>query len=222
MINLVLITSIIATPNIPLSYTPTRSVFTHNERFEQTKYTIQSIKEKIPNAKIFIVECSFLTEEQNVFFIKNTDYFLNLINDEQNKSCIYSKSKSLGEGTMTIHAIEYINNNNIEYDNFFKITGRYWLSTNFKYDNFNNENIVCHTIDNNIHNIATSLYKLHKNNINDFLYFLISNIHLMNQCIGYEVLFAIYLNLPKNNTIINLDKIGVNGYISVSNDFIDN
>ena len=70
MINLVLITSIIATPNIPLSYTPTRSVFTHNERFEQTKYTIQSIKEKIPNAKIFIVECSFLTEEQNVFFIK--------------------------------------------------------------------------------------------------------------------------------------------------------
>ena len=39
MNNLVLITSIICTPNTPLSYTNTRSVYTHDERFEQTKRT---------------------------------------------------------------------------------------------------------------------------------------------------------------------------------------
>jgi hypothetical protein len=45
---------------------------------------------------------------------------------------------------------------------------------------------------------------------------------LMFECIGYEVLFAMFLKLPKNNKVIHLNKIGVNGYISVSNDFIDN
>ena len=35
-------------------------------------------------------------------------------------------------------------------------------------------------------------------------------------------LFAIFLKLPKNNMIIHVNKIGVNGYISVSGDFIDN
>tara|TARA_B110000208_G_C11756952_1_gene425495 strand:+ start:1233 stop:1397 length:165 start_codon:yes stop_codon:yes gene_type:complete len=52
MINLILITSIINTPNKPLSYSKIRSVFTRKERFEQTKKTIQSIKEKIPEYKI--------------------------------------------------------------------------------------------------------------------------------------------------------------------------
>ena len=58
--NLVLITSVVCTPNIPLSYINTRSCYTHDERFEQTKKTIKTIKEKIPNLKIFIVECSDL------------------------------------------------------------------------------------------------------------------------------------------------------------------
>ena len=49
--NLVLITSVVCTPNIPLSYINTRSCYTHDERFEQTKKTIKTIKEKIPNIK---------------------------------------------------------------------------------------------------------------------------------------------------------------------------
>ena len=68
MNNLVLITSIIKTPDIPLSYTSTRSVFRHDERFNQTKKTIQTIREKIPNSKILIVECSELDNEQDEYF----------------------------------------------------------------------------------------------------------------------------------------------------------
>ena len=222
MKNLVLITSIIKTPNIPLSYTSVRSVFTHEERFEQTKKTIQTIREKIPNSKIILVECSNLTVEQNNYFTNNSDFFLNLINDEEKKQKIYSKSKALGEGTMTTTALEYIKDNNIEFDNFFKITGRYWLSENFNYDNFLNTDIIVHNIYGDINNTATSLYKLNKMNINYFYSFLLEKSHLMLQCICYEILFAMFLNLPKENKVIHLNKIGVNGYISVSNDFIDN
>lgn len=222
MNNLVLITSVIKTPNKPLSYINTRSVYTHQERFEQTKKTIQSIREKIPNAKIFIVECSNLDDEQNEYLKNNCDYFLNLINQPDKVENIYSISKALGEGTMTIEAINYIKENNIDFDSLFKITGRYWLSNNFNYKNFENNNIIVHYIQNNINNTCTSLYKINKINVLDFQNFLIQNKNLMYNCIGYEVLFAMFLKLPKNNKIIHLNKIGVNGYISVSNDFIDN
>ena len=40
--SLILITSVIDTPNAPLSYTNTRSVFTRQQRFEQTKKSIQT------------------------------------------------------------------------------------------------------------------------------------------------------------------------------------
>ena len=50
MNNLVLITSVICTTNNPLSYINTRSIYSHEERFEQTKKTIQTIREKIPNS----------------------------------------------------------------------------------------------------------------------------------------------------------------------------
>lgn len=156
------------------------------------------------------------------YLVQNSDYFINLYQDEKIRSNTTGLSKSLGEGTMTIYAIKYMKDNNIEYDNLFKITGRYWLSDNFNYNYFNNDNIVIHYINGDINNTCTSLYKLHKTNIENFMNFLNRNIHLMYQCIGYEVLFAIFLKESKHNNIIHLNKIGVNGYISVSHDFADN
>ena len=222
MNNLVLITSVICIENKPLSYTNIRSVYSHTQRFEQTKKTIQTIREKIPNSKILLVECSNLNEEMTKYLVENSDFFLNLYEYEKIRNNTIGLSKSLGEGTMTICAINYIKHNNIEYDNLFKITGRYWLSENFIYDNFNNNDIVINYIYGDRDNTSTSLYKLHKKNVEEFMNFLNRNFHLMIQCTGYELLFAIFLKEPKPNKIIHLNKIGVNGYISVSHDFVDN
>lgn len=70
MNNIILITSVINTPNKPLSYSKTRSVYNRNERFEQTKKTIQSVKEKLPNIKIMIVECTDFNDNEKRFFSK--------------------------------------------------------------------------------------------------------------------------------------------------------
>ena len=70
MSNLVLITSVIKTPDIPLSYSRTRSVFNHDERFNQTIKTIETIKKYIPNSKILIVECSDLNDSQESYLKK--------------------------------------------------------------------------------------------------------------------------------------------------------
>jgi dTDP-4-dehydrorhamnose reductase len=218
MKNLVLITSVICTPNLPLSYTNMRSIYSHNDRFEQTQKTIETIKDKIPNAEIIMVECSEFTEDQNNYFKMNCKYFLNLINDLSMKYNVYGKSKSLGEGTMTICALDYIIKNDIQYDNLIKISGRYWLSDKFNYNNFYNNDIVIKYINGNVNNGFTALYKMPKNKVNEYLKFLIENVPSMQACIGYEVLFANYL---KTQTVVTVDPIGLAGHVSVSNDYYD-
>jgi|688.fasta_scaffold586624_2 hypothetical protein len=218
MNNLILITSVICTQNTPLSYTNTRSVYSHKERFEQTKKTISTIKEKIPNAKIFIVECSNLDVEQLDYLIKNSDYFLNLYNNEQIRNNTSHISKSLGEGTMTLCALKFIIQNNIEFENLIKISGRYWLSEKFEYKNFNNNDIVVKYIENNKDNAFTALYKLPKSSCVNFMFFLESRFNDMINCVGYENLFAIFIK-TENKQLKILEPIGLAGYVSVSNDF---
>jgi len=216
MSNLVLIPSIIKTPNSPLSYTNTRSVYSHQERYEQTKKTIQSVRDKIPNVKIFIVECSDLDHEQTTFFKTTSDYFINLYDNISLKNNIHSISKSLGEGTMTYYALEYILTNNIEFDNLFKITGRYSISDNFNYEHYNNNDIVIKYIEGNKDNVFTSLYKLPKQAIVHFKDFLQNNFNEMIKCIGYEVLFAMFL---KSFDVKNIEILGVSGNISVCGEY---
>lgn len=168
-----------------------------------------------------MIECSHLDNEQITYLYNNVDFFINLIDNKNDVENIYSKSKSLGEGTMTMRAIEFIFNNNITFDNFFKITGRYSLSNNFLYKNFDNDNIVIRYIHNDNNNVVTSLYKLKYQTLYSFYNFLCNNIHLMKKYISYENLFALFLKQIKDTIIIHMDKIGVSGFISVSNDFID-
>jgi hypothetical protein len=216
--NLVLITSIINISSNPLSYSNIRSVFNSEERFEQTKKTIESIKIFIPNSQIFLIECSDLSKYQIEYLKNNCDYFLNLfdnINEIIKNNILYSQSKSLGEGTQTIEALKYITQNNIKFDNLFKISGRYWLMDKFDYNIFNNNKIVIKKIDND--SVSTSFYKIPVNEMLILLNFLEYNIENMKQNIGYETLIAKYINSRSN--IFYILFIGVEGYISVSRDY---
>lgn len=219
MKNLVLITSVINTPNKPLSYISNRSIYTKDERFEQTKKTILSIKDKIPDAEIFIVECSDLNEYEEIFFNQNSDYFLNLHCFEKIRDDVYGISKSLGEGTMTYHALEYIHKNNINYENLIKISGRYLLSDNFDLNNFDNESIVIKYIDGKQDNVFTALYKLPHKVVESFRSFLNDNFKLMFQCIGYEMLFAKFIKTITDTDIKYVHVMGLEGPVSVSTDY---
>jgi hypothetical protein len=218
MKNLVLITSVICTQNTPLSYTNIRSVYSHEERFEQTKKTIKTVKEKIPNSKLFIVECSNLNEEQSDYLIKNSDFFLNLYNDESIRIQTCGISKSLGEGTMTYNALKFIFKNNIQFDKLIKISGRYWLSNDFNYNKFDNNNIIIKYIENNIDNVFTALYQLPKKSVKNLELFIESKFNDMINCIGYEVLFAIFIK-SETDFVIHLDPIGLEGFVSIANEF---
>lgn len=215
MNNLVLITSIIDTPDKPLSYSKVRSVFTREERFEQTKKTIQSIKAKIPEHKIMIVECTDFTNNEQNYFEKECDYILNLWNRKELHSNIFGIAKAHGEGTMTIQALKYIKENNFEYNNLFKICGRYWLNDKFDYNYFNNNNLIFKKINENINNIFTSFYKIPFENVSNLLDFLTKTEIYMVKNIGYELLFGQYLKNLNYNNVEFIDKIGYEGKVTV-------
>ena len=236
-INLVLITSVINPPNRPLSYSSCRSIYSPHERFIQTQKTISSIRDKIPNCKIFIAECSQLTSEQETYLTANSDYYINLFNSNH-RDDIYGISKALGEGTMTIKALEHITHHIIPHltlhinphftnFNFFKISGRYWLNDNFNYykfiDNDNDNTLtVFKQIEGNPNNIFTALFKLPGKLINH-LYNFLTNQHIMHQmrnCIGYEVLIAQFINgISGMTTIKYIDPIGLSGNITIDGSF---
>jgi hypothetical protein len=222
MQNITLITSVINTPNSPLSYSNIRSIFNKNDRFDHTKKTISSIRQKIPDNKIMIIECSLLTHDERQYFIDNTDYFFNIhdTNDQHLIERMFSLSKSMGEGTMTILALNYLLQNNINFDNIFKISGRYWLNDAYNYKLYNNELTCVHKINNDSTNAFTCFYKLSKCDAIAWLDFLINSEHDFTHCVGFEIIFAKFLKTINDVNFIE-GVVGINGYVTVSGDYID-
>ena len=217
--NLVLITSIIDPPNYPLSYASIRSVYNCDERFEQTKKTIQSIKAKVPNNQIMLVECSNLRDYERDYFLQHTDIMINLYDrhDQDIIDKIYSKSKAKGEGTMTIEAVKYLQENNITYRNFFKISGRYWLNDNFNYEIYDNSDIVYKLID--ADSSLTSLYKLPYDMVNFWYKYLLKSTEEFNNCISFEDIFNKFIQ-STNMNYIDISELGISGYIAVCGSLI--
>jgi hypothetical protein len=221
MINLFVITSVINISNGPFTYTDIRSLYTCEERFEQTKQTIQTIKEKVPNVKILHVECSNINSEQQNYIINNVDYFINLYDDEYIRNIIDGKSKSMGENTLLLNAINYIKFHDIEYDNFYKISGRYFLNDQFNYDNYNNDKLIYSDTKTGCdYDIHTSLYKIPKSYVTKYYKYIIDNINSLEDGFCAELFYGLFLkNHVDSEYKIKVDKLGVSGKVAVFNHY---
>jgi hypothetical protein len=210
--NLFIITSVIDTPNIPLSYSPIRSIFTRDERFEQTKDTIKSIKEKMKDTKIMIVECSdYQTNKNELDYLKkNTDYFINLYDNKYLHQFIFGLCKKRGVSIMTIELLDFILENNLKFINYFFIGGRYYLNDNFNINLYNSNKII------NFGNItlnitSTRLYKITED------YLLLYKQHLLNNLnndLSYEDTYKNFCEIYKKDVLF-LNENCVSGLIAV-------
>ena len=223
--NITIIPSIIDTPNAPLSYNPVRSVYSKQERFDQTKATIASVRRHIPNNKIMVIECSLLTEEESQYFREHTDIFINLY-DHADKSYIeriHSHSKAMGEGTMTIYALEYLFANNIEYETLFKLSGRYKLTDKFSYDTYNNDQAMVQYYCEKEY-ASTILYKLPRDVSMRWYVFLQNANHYFVNCYAYENVFAMFLRELESqmeNMVVHTQYMGACGNISVCGGYVE-
>lgn len=209
--NLVVVTSVINISNKPLSYTNVRSFCDSNRRFEDTKKTIESIKKYIPNSKIIFIECSKLERYKEEYLKKNVDYYENYADDTEIMDKVNSSSKTLGEGTLTLKAFEYILKENIEYQNLFKISGRYWLNDDFDYEIYNNnQNIIKIKTEEQIH---TCLYKLNRETVYKFNVFLNKFLQKCHDSMHYEVFFKKFILQNKPDFAFLDINLGISGYI---------
>lgn len=210
--NLFIITSVIDTPNIPLSYSKIRSIFTRDERFEQTKDTIRTIKEKMKDTKIMIVECSdYQTNKNELDYLKkNTDYFINLYRNENLHEFIFGSSKSVGVSIMTLELINYIIHKKLNFLNYFFISGRYYLNDNFNINLYNSNKIISFG-DITLNTTSTRLYKITKD------YLLLYKNHLFNNLdsnLSYEDTYKNFCELYKKDVLF-LHENCVSGLIAV-------
>ena len=199
--NIVIITSKIIVSNNKFDYINNRSIYTKEQRLEQTLETIKTIKQYIPNYFIILLDNSNLNQNDSNLIKSTVDVFLNPVEDMNLKyytdECLY---KAYGELNQTKLILDFINNfidNNIfEIENLFKISGRYLINNNFNYSNFNCQNNIF-KINENIKNrkyYYTSFYKISNINFTDYsnvIYSLTNEIKNTNKYnnLDYEVFF---------------------------------
>ena len=125
------------------------SEFNSQQRFEQTLETIQSIKDKVPDAYILVYEASEtdIKEEYRDFLIKNSDLYLEFGNDPyiynlyQNAHADPNKFtyiKSMLECRCLELTLNYMATHNVFNDatRVFKISGRYKLNDYFDINDY--------------------------------------------------------------------------------------
>ena len=215
MDTLVLITSVINPPDTGFNYCATRSQFTCEERFVQTCQTIKSVRQYIPGCKILLIETSMIPEPYTEYLVDNCDYFLQMCDNVIINSAVCSQSKSFGEGTQTIYAINYILEHKIQFDKLLKISGRYSLTQDFLHTSFQNTGVTVKQMVKD-DGCCTVMYCMTRDCIKKFRNWLRSyptQTKMLNY-VGYEVLFSEYITLCDCQVNI-VECLGVTGRVSI-------
>ena len=153
--NLVIICSAIHTNSNPLDYTPSRSYFSHEQRFHQTLETIEKLREKIPDIYIVFVEVTKLSEEYQSCLKNKVNYLYETCHNEEIYRITEGPYKGWGEVTSLLsyltspHFIEFKNKIN----SVSKISGRYKPNNHFIFELLN-DSIICKINYNNPHHYS--------------------------------------------------------------------
>ena len=143
--NIVIITSKIIVSLYSFSYSSTRSVYSTEERYIQTLETIQTIRQKIPNSFIILVDNSKLNSDCFEILEENVDIFINVTNNNVlNYYTNICKYKWLSDMTHQLFVYEYFLKHicHTNFKHIFKISGRYLLNETFNYNNFDNSDFI--------------------------------------------------------------------------------
>jgi len=218
-LNVVLITSKIYVSTEIFTYTNTRSIYSKDERFEQTIETIKTIKKNIPNYYIILFDNSKFIENEIIILKKNVNLLINITNNnELNYYTNINKNKGYGELAQTYFALKIINN--IPFNNLFKISGRYLINDIFNYNDYDNEYNIFKK-DYSVHYdeyYYTCLYKISMKNFNNYL---ININNLYNEIKNNENIYhnkSYEIFMPKNIIKKEIEYLGITQNIAIIHD----
>jgi len=219
--NVVFISSKIIVSTNKFDYSDSRSIYTSEERYSQTLKTIESIRKYIPNSFIILFDNSDFNEKQYNELNTTCHLFLNVCNDiniyDYTNNKVY---KLYGELAQTAHVLKHITENlgHLTFDNFFKISGRYWINENFNFSDYNNEdNIFKRKIDvTDRRYYYTSFYKISYKNFKRFTDLIVGMFNeskTNNDFDGYD--WEVLLSKKMNYDFIELASLGITENIAV-------
>lgn len=124
------------------------SVFKPQDRFIQTLRTIETVRERVPNSVIFLVDSSVteLDVDMKKQIVDKVDYFVDFSKDATLKQIANQPHKdtlqNFSELITLIKAFSVIKNKKLfdDCDRIFKISGRYYLTENFDISRHNHNN----------------------------------------------------------------------------------
>ena len=212
-INLVVVTSVINAYNV--------SIYNSNERLDQLiNKTIFSIRKRIPDSYIVVIEGSFLSEYQK-----------KALKESNIDSLIYvdikNHNKSSGELSLLLNFFksEFFNNIKNKYNikTINKISGRYWLNDDFKFEDYKKDEYVIikkeeKTWAGGLGVCETRYYRFHITYIDKFVKKLEK---IKEEGIYVDIEHSFYKNevLPLEN-IKKVKKLNVEGYFAPNGTFI--
>ncbi len=136
----VIVNSKIVVSENPFSYTPIRSIYSVEERYEQTLETIRSVRRHLPGSHLLFVDNSVLPEAMRENLRGLVETFLNPADDaDLRQDTDVTPTKALGELAHLRYATQALDGLGLEWSQLFKLCGRYVLSDVFDYSLFNNE-----------------------------------------------------------------------------------
>lgn len=193
-----------------------RSQYSPEQRFNQTIETIQSVKNKCPDAFILICENTPISLEMKNILIDNVDGFIDLYRGdilEKNVAPVLfdHQNKSACEVYQMLNVLQYIQN--IEYIKCFKLSGRYRLLETFQLDKFETNKMTFRQFKEGgnvwYSTVLYSFYKSHETLLSNQFKTILPL--LLNSSINIES--SILAGIDENNVNV-VDELGVGGFVA--------
>lgn len=197
-----IITSLIYPKTGRIQYGSPRTMFTPEQRTEQTLETVASIRRKVPGAKIVLVEAG-LKEELPLELVNKVDQFIYVGDRVVVRFACDSIFKSLGEVVMLLCAVpKFI----FKSDFYFKISGRYHLNDKFDIENWKRGVYVLLYIKEDY--VCTRLYGFRSEAFREWHQILWKSLPFV--LIGYAVENTLAKFIPRQKVFV-LKRLGVQG-----------
>jgi len=115
--------------------TPLYSLIDNKTRYEQTLETIESIRKRVPNSYILLIDNSPLTEDLIKVLQSKVEKFISIADRLIVKEFNNNAMKGQGETYMMAVALDFIKHN-LTCKRIFKISGRYKLTDKFNINDY--------------------------------------------------------------------------------------
>jgi len=211
--NVCIVTSTIQFGKGNLSYSSKRSIYSPEERLKQTLQSLGSVRAKIPDCFIILLENSEITKYEIKQLQERADWIVCFRESPNAITLRDGLHKGAGEVYMILKILKMLRYFN--YEKLFKLSGRYCLNEKFDIKNFSPDKFGVLKTESVY---STRLYCVPKTQESIYIQQLAKMLKLAQQGAGIEAVFMRGVSIEH---IYEMPHLGVRGYIGLNGILID-